>query len=207
MAGAGQTMSDADRITALETRLNDAEMKTVQATASLLVAMSDIVDLKNFKARTDQLVAGLAAQAQAPPGMKNPSPEAALKNYEINCAQITTWVDLLGKSNIWYLAVTTAVVSYCLARPGTTIRLALVLPFLVGLAQICFYFSGLRGVKVSLLEIERLATRLQLLAWPDARVLRRALLFNIGWLALVLFGLAWLFVALPSLRPFKVTAP
>ena len=198
-------MSEIERITALEARFNEAELKHVQTMSSLMVALHDIEDLKQFKARADQIFAALAAQS--PPGTLNPSPEALLKNYEIHSEQITTWVDLLGKASIWYLAVTTAVVSYCLAKPGPTIRLAMVLPFLVGLAQIFIYSIGLRGARNTHLEIERLATRLQLHTSPDARVLTMTLWFNIGWLALVLVVIAWLFFAIPGLPPLKVMPP
>jgi hypothetical protein len=105
--------------------------------------------------------------------------ESDWKQYDMLATTIRSSLDLVLKANIFYYAVTGAILSFYFSRPEPVprnLRFVLVFPVLMALV-----LAGLFGRAASTMwrgeeQLRDIATRLKLTAYPDTVGLRHALL-------------------------------
>ena len=114
--------------------------------------------------------------------------ELLWKQYQQNVELFKFYLDLLVKFNVFFYAVTGAIVAFVLAHVGESsiLRLALLLPMIMSVAFAGFFVYG--SVLMGVLRRDTFALRdaLQLRAAPDPHVLS---------VLLILFAVIFLLVA------------
>ena len=116
------------------------------------------------------------------------------KQYEM-MALTTRWsTDFLLKTNIFYYAVTGAILSFYFSRPAPqpwSLKFVLILPVLLGVVLGAIFIRSARTTRFAEMQIRAIAKRLGLLAWPDTQGLKYGF---VGSAVLVLFIAAALIV-------------
>jgi hypothetical protein len=122
----------------------------------------------------------------------SPTQDTLLKQYEIQVDLLKFYLELDGKVEAFYYAMTGAIVSYALLHTDQPyVQWALVLPVIFGLLIGVVQWFGIRALRWSRIEMERLANALSLLVVPEVRMLKYTLWCGIIVRAAVVLGLFW----------------
>jgi hypothetical protein len=124
------------------------------------------------------------------------------KKYDQEVSLYKSYLELLIKLNIFYYAITGAIVSFCLLHKDAhgLVQYALLLPVLMSGALAYFYFDSRSGIACIQNELKNLAEKLGLESYSLVPELVDTLLFIFGILAsIILAGLLGLLLFSPVL--------
>jgi hypothetical protein len=119
------------------------------------------------------------------------------KQYDMLAATVRSGMELLLKANIFYYAVTGAILSFYFSRPAPVpwaLRLALVLPTVMALALAALFLKAALSMRLGERDLRAIADRLGLVSYPNATALRDALIVSAVLLLIVAAGLVALMV-------------
>ncbi len=120
-------------------------------------------------------------------------PELLWKQYELNVNLYRSYLELVLKVNLFYYAITGAIVSFYFAHPSEPlVRLSLVLPLFMSLAFSGFFIYGAILSRHTRTEIFNIREALKLQTAPEVNVLIVFLWIFATLFALVALGLLWL---------------
>lgn len=104
------------------------------------------------------------------------------------------YLELTLKVNIFYYAITGAILSFYFSRPDPLVlRWALVFPFIMSVVLAIAACYGARLNEVTRTDVQDLVGRLGLDVWPEMRILSIYLWLTAGLFTLVAAGLVLLF--------------
>ena len=115
--------------------------------------------------------------------------EILIEHYKINVDLYKTYLKLLIKFNIFYYAITGAILSYYFGNfeKIPVLKYSLIFPIVMSLGFFIFYLWAQRLVNVSRNDIALICQTLKLKAFPEFKVLK---------ILLIIFGLLSLLVAI-----------
>ena len=114
------------------------------------------------------------------------------KQYDMMALTIRWGIELLLKANVFYYAVTGAILSFYLSRPApqpSTLKFALVVPALLALVLAVIFLLSASTMWKAETQIQTIAGNLKLTAWPDTVGLKWALIGSAVLLLLVALAL------------------
>lgn len=115
------------------------------------------------------------------------------KQYQLNIDLYKGYLELALRINIFYYAITGAIISYYLKTPDVTqLKFSLVLPLLMSVAFGVFFIIGAILARVPRIETFRIRDKLGLMAAPEIGVLIILLYIFAALMFLVAVGLLWL---------------
>jgi hypothetical protein len=124
--------------------------------------------------------------------------ETLTKHYEILIEAYKHHLDFVLKVNIFYYAVTGAIVSYYLSQPNIGyMRFALALPILLSISLGAFAIFASRWIKPWGIELERVMEKLELKAAPSVSFLKLLLIISGSFFFIVAIGLSTLSIMRP----------
>lgn len=118
--------------------------------------------------------------------------ELLWRQYQLNVDLYKGYLDLVVKMNVFYYAVTGAILSYYFANQNDLTQLSLALPLLMSLALGTFFVIGAWLARVPREEIFKIRDALGLIAAPEIGVLILLLWVFAVLMFVVGAGLAWL---------------
>lgn len=123
--------------------------------------------------------------------------ELLWRQYQLNVDLYKGYLELVVKMNVFYYAVTGAILSFYFANHNELTQWSLVLPLLMSLALGTFFVIGALLARVPREEIFKIRDALGLMAAPEVGVL----IFLLWIFAVLMFvvagGLAWLCLTPP----------
>ena len=120
-------------------------------------------------------------------------PELLWKQYELNVNLYRSYLELVLKVNLFYYAITGAIVSFYFAHPGEPlVRFSLVLPLFMSVAFAGFFIYGAILSRHTRTEIFNIREALKLQTAPEVNVLIVFLWIFAVVFALVAAALLWL---------------
>jgi hypothetical protein len=118
--------------------------------------------------------------------------ELLWRQYQLNIDLYKGYLDLIVKINVFYYAITGAILSYYFANQNNLTKLSLLLPLLMSLALGMFFLIGAWLARVPREETFQIRDALGLMAAPELGIL----ILLLGIFALLMFlvagGLIWL---------------
>lgn len=125
------------------------------------------------------------------------------KNYEIHAKLYKDYLDLVLKFNIFFYAVTGAVLSYCFSKPEVPLmRYAILFPAVMSLAFGAFFVYGAKLANVSREEFKRVAEEFCIIV-PEYQVVQLMLCISGGLLLVI--GIVLVVVVI--FFPFTIPIP
>lgn len=120
--------------------------------------------------------------------------ELLWKNYNLQVELYRSYLELALKVNIFYYAITGAILSYYFAHiEEPSVKLALLLPFLMSLALGIFLIYGAIISDITRTDILNTAGKLGFKVIPEVKVLKYLLLIFGSLMILVALGIVYLF--------------
>jgi hypothetical protein len=120
-----------------------------------------------------------------------------IEHYKINVDLYKHYFELLIKFNIFYYAITGAILSYYFSNNQIIyLRYSLLLPILISLIFGFFFFWASKLVMVSRQDIIEITSALGFKTYPEFKVLKNSL---------ILFGILLFFVALCLIILFLIS--
>lgn len=118
--------------------------------------------------------------------------ELLWRQYQLNVELYKGYLDLVVKINVFYYAITGAILSFYFAHQNDLTKLSLLLPLLMSVTLGAFFMIGAWLARVSREETFRIRDALGLMAAPEIGVL----ILLLGIFAVLMFvvagGLVWL---------------
>lgn len=137
-----------------------------------------------------------------------PDREFVWRQYELHVTLYKEYLDLLLKFNVFFYAVTGAIVSYFLSKPDSPfLKYSLGLPVLMGLFFCGFFLYGANRSKISREEVRSLASALGFNVMPEYRVLTFALRICAALFLVIALGLLAVMLLATRLMPVQVPVP
>jgi|GEM_PF-1062205 len=133
----------------------------------------------------------------APPPI--PAPEILWRQYQLHIELYEHYLDLTLKFNVFYYAVTGAILSFYVTNKSGSIGLSrqylLLFPILMSLGFAVFFFYGASLVGTARQEVANIAAALGLQVFPEMRVLAFTLRLTAVLLVAIAVGLLVLFTS------------
>ena len=119
--------------------------------------------------------------------------ELLWKQYELHISLYKSYLELIVKVNIFYYAVTGAIISYYFTHADDQlIKYSLILPLVMSIALGGFFIRGAWLAKIPRKEVFSIRDKLGLESAPDIGVLILLLVIFAVLMLLVASGLLWL---------------
>jgi len=134
--------------------------------------------------------------------------ELLWRQYELHVQLYKEYLDLLLKFNVFYYAVTGAIVSYFLSKPEAPfLRYSLCFPALMSLFFGGFFLYAANRSDISRTEVGRLAGALGFGVMPEYRILKFAMVICAALLFCIAASLGAFVVWSPHMAPVQFPVP